>query len=140
MIKIYEFSNGKTVKVHLQKKGESCSMFGYPGWHDTYKLIMDFGYGKFQTTYHNSIANYHKPIKEEDIDDAVLSVINDFSAYKNYPNICNFLHEFGYDFGDEEEYKRGIKAYYGCLSIYTRLGMLVRYKELIELEKTINGE
>ena len=140
MIKIYEFSNGKSVKVYLQKKGESNSMFGYPGWHDTYRLIMDFGYGKFQTTYHNSIANYHKPIKEEDIDDAVLSVINDFSAYKNYPNICDFLHEFGYDFDDKEEYKRGIKAYYGCLSIYTRLGMLVRYKELIELEKTINGE
>lgn len=140
MIKIYEISSGKSVKVYLQKKGESNSMFGYPGWHDTYRLIMDFGYGKFQTTYHNSIADYHKPIKEEDIDDAVLCVINDFSAYKNYSNIYDFLHAFGYDFDDKEEYKRGIKTYYGCCSIYTRLGMFITSDELLELEKTINGE
>ena len=140
MIKIYEISSGKSVKVYLQKKGESNSMFGYPGWHDTYRLIMDFGYGKFQTTYHNSIANYHKPIKEEDIDDAVISVITDFFAYKNYPNIYDFLHEFGYDFDDKEEYKRGVRAYHGCCSIYTRLGLLITSEELLELEKTINGE
>lgn len=140
MIKTYDFSSGKSVKVFLQKKGVSNSMFGYPGLHDTYRLIMDFGYGKFQTTYHNSIANYGKPIDEREIDDAVICVITDFFAYKDYPNIYDFLHEFGYDFDNDVEYKRGIRAYYGCCSIYTRLGMFITSDELLELEKTINGE
>ena len=140
MIKVYKLSNGRQVKVHLQKKGESDSFFGKPNWwQDVYKIIFDFGYGKFTTTFHNSAANYHKPIKENDIDNAVDCVVNDFLAYKDYPNINDFLHNFGYDFDDEEEYKRGVKAYNGCCSIYVRLGQLTTADELIEIGNIARG-
>lgn len=138
MIKIYKLSDGTEVKVHLQKKGECNNWFGL-GWHDLYRVIMDFGYGKFTTTFHNSPANYHRPIKEEDIDCAVECIIDDFLAYKDFPNINDFLHNFGYDFDDEEEYKRGVRAYNGCCSTYVRLGQCVKAEELIELSNKIRG-
>lgn len=138
MIKIYKLSDGTEVKVHLQKKGECNNWFGL-GWHDLYRVIMDFGYGKFTTTFHNSPANYHKPIKEEDIDGAVECIIDDFLAYKENPNINDFLHNFGYDFDDEVEYKRGVRAYNGCCSTYVRLGQYVKAEELIELSNQIRG-
>lgn len=140
MIKIYELSNGKEVKVHLQKKCESNSFFGkWTAWHDVYRIIMDFGYGTFTSTFHNSPVNYHKPIKDVDIDCAVECMIDDFLAYKENPNINDFMHNFGYDFDDSEEYKRGVRAYNGCCSTYVRLGQLVKADELIELSNKIRG-
>ena len=94
---------------------------------------MDFGYGKFTTTYHNSGSNYHKSVTKDDIDCAVACVVGDFFAYKNYPNINDFLHAFGYDFDDAEEYRRGITAYNACCSTYVRLGQLVKAEEIINL-------
>lgn len=140
MYKVYKLSNGREVKVHLQKKGESNSFFGKSNWwHDVYKIIFNFGYGVFTSTYHNSAANYHKSLNESDVDDAVDCVVNDFLAYKDYPNINDFLHEFGYDFDDSEEYARGVRAYNGCCSTYVRLGQLTTADELIELGNIARG-
>ena len=140
MIKTYTLSSGTTIKVHLQKKGESNNFFGdRNSWHDVYRLIMDFGYGKFTCTFHNATSCYKKPITESTIDNAVECVINDFSSYKQYPNIYDFLHEWGYDFDNKKQYNEGIKAYHGCCSVYKRLGLLTNEKELKELWDIINN-
>jgi hypothetical protein len=141
MIKVYKLSNGTEVKVYLQKKGTESSktFFGFNGYNDVYKLII-VAYGeKFTTTYHNSVVNYGKPIKEQDINDAVDCIVGDFMAYKDYPNINEFLHEFGYDFDDEVEYKRGVRAYNGCCSTYVRLGQMFTADEVIELGNIARG-
>lgn len=139
MIKIYKLSDGTNIKVHLQKKGEASSWFCGNGFHDVYRIIMDFGYGVFTTTFHNSIMNYGKPINENVIDDAVDCIISDFFSYKEYPNIIVFMHEFSYDFDNSKEYKKGVSAYNRCCSIYVRLAQLVTADKLMELSNIIRG-
>ena len=139
MIKIYKLSNGTEVKVHLQKKGTECSktFFGNNGYNDVYKIIIVVDGQKFTTTYHNSIANYGKPIKEQDMDDAVDCVVGDFMAYKDYPTKFEFFNAFGYDF--EENLMRGTRVFNGCESTFYKLGKLLTEDEVIELGNIARG-
>ena len=140
MTKIYTLSNGTTIKVHLQKKGESNSFFGNSNsWHDVYRLIMDFGNGKkFTTTFHNSVHDYGKNITESTIDNAIDCVISDFMAYDNYPYASDFLNEFGYDCYKDKN--AGMRAYNGCCSIYERLSELMTENDIVELYKIVRNE
>ena len=136
MYKNYVLSTGTNVKVHLQKKGETSERFnGRNAYHDIYRAILVFKEGKVTTTFHNSIANYGKPLKEEDVDCAVECIIGDALDYKYHPSMNDFFDDFGYDYDDKE----GEKVYRGCESIWWRLGKYLTEEEMNELENIVRG-
>lgn len=71
------------------------------------------------------------------LDMCLNSIILDAYCYRDNPNLIDFLKEFGYEFGYEEEdlLNVGNKAYEGCKKMYNTLSEVFTEKELNELYK-----
>ena len=136
MTKTYTLKNGREVKVTAKNKRVVKKMLGQE--HYAYTITVEVDDKLFKTTFHDSIANYHKRkgATEEMIDTAVYCVVMDYDSYDYNPDEEDFINEFGYDPEDSQ----GHKVYEACKATFAALNEMFSREELEELYNLADGD
>lgn len=133
MTKEYFFKSGASFKVTAKNKRKS-NHWGQT--HYAYTIVLQRDGLEYKTTYHDSPMNYYhnRGADEKMLLSALDSILMDGHSYEENTNLNDFLAEYGYDYEDKE----GVKAYLGCLDVYTNLNKMFSIEEQMEIEEMVD--